>query len=107
MISQVAATPTALFSAGSYTCRGFGEAIAGRRASREAAMLIAAADAELERTGVFQDVSECRLRADALDRILGVIGQEELDDALTAGAALPLAEAIKVALSVCSSSSDE
>lgn len=81
-------------------CRVFAEALAGRRANRQAAILIAAADRELARSGGFQDPSERVLRAAALERIDVAIGPAELARALAAGADLPISEAIKLALSI-------
>ena len=100
MLPRFAAEPMALYSAGSYACRGYGESLAGRRASREAAMLISSADSELGRTGIYEDASEARLRVEALDRIRAVIGQDELGEALAAGSVLPLGEAIKLAITL-------
>ena len=80
--------------------RGLGMALAGMRASGDAARLIGAADAEMERLGVFEERSETEPRYAALARIEASIGAAELQDALRQGGRLQIAEAVSFALSL-------
>ena len=89
-----------------YVTRGFGIALAGRRANWDAARLIGASDAVIVESGLHQDPTETEPRSAALARIEAAIGALDTAEALKQGRTLSIDEAVELAKSLATADSE-